>query len=84
MIPQSLHAEAPQIHIQGDSRPRITPRVMASSAMGLQFGVFRFLPATHDKTNAKQTRPLSLGAVRCFMSVYLHTQTTVDTGDIRT
>ena len=76
MIPQSLHAEAPQIYI--------TPRVMASSAMGLKFGVFRFLPATHAETNAKQTRPLSLGAVQCFMSVYLHAQTTVDAGDICT
>ena len=68
----------------GDPRPRIPPRVMASSAMGLKFGVFGFLPTTHAKTNTKQMLSRSLRAVRRFMCVYLKGQTVVDAGDIRT
>ena len=47
-------------------RPPIPPRVMVSSAMGLKLGVFRFLPTTHTKTNAKQMCPLTLCAVQHF------------------
>ena len=68
---------------RGDSRPPIPPCVMASSAMGLKLGVFRFLPTTHTKTNAIQMRPRSLCAVQRFTHVYLHAKTTVDTGNIR-
>ena len=71
-------------YYKGDPRPRILPCVMVSSAMGLKLGVFRFLPTTHAKTNAKQTRPRSLGVVRRFTRAYLHAQTAVDASDIRT
>ena len=67
-----------------DPRPLIPPRVVTSSAMGLELGVFGFLPTTYVKTNATQMRPRSLRAVRRFTRVYLHAQTAVDAGDIRT
>ena len=51
---------------------------------GAQIGVFRFLPTTHVKTDAKQMRPRSLHAVPHFMHVYLPAQTAVDAGDIHT
>ena len=52
---------------KGDPRPRILLCVMASSAMGLKLGVFKFLPTTHAKTNAMH--PRSLHAVQRFMRV---------------
>ena len=52
--------------------------------MGLKLGVFGFVPITHAKTYVKQMRPLSSRAVRLFTRVYLHAQTAVDAGDIRT
>ena len=71
----------PQIY-KGDSRPCILPLVMASSAMGLKLGVFRFLPTTLAK---KQTQNKSRHNLRtpCRVSthVYLHAQTAVDVGD---
>ena len=63
---------------------RWNPHVMASSAKGLKLGIFGFLPTTHAKTNTKQMRPRSSHTVRCFTHVYLHAQTAVDEGDIRT
>ena len=42
-----------------DPRPHITPYVMAPSAMGLNLGVFWFLPTTHAKTNTKPMGPRS-------------------------
>ena len=48
----------PQIQ-KGDSRTPIPLRVMASSAMELHLGVFRFLPTTHTETNANKIRPRS-------------------------
>ena len=62
---------------KGDPRPGIPPHVMASLAMGLKVGVFRFY-------TQKQTRPRSSRAVRHFMHVYLHAQIAVDAGDIHT
>ena len=62
-----------------DPRPPIPPRVMASSAMELQLGVFGFLPTTHKETNANKMRPWSSQAVRHFTRVYLHAQTLVHT-----
>ena len=53
---------------------------MASSAMGLKFGVFGFLQTTHAKT----MRPQSSHAVQHFTRVYLHARTAINTGDIRT
>ena len=71
--------------IQGRSEPVIPPRIMASSAIGVQLGVFGFLPTTHAKTNAKQMRRTqSLHAMRHFTYVYLHAQTTVDATDLYT
>ena len=46
-----LGVDTQQIY-KGDPRPRIPPRVMASSAIGHKLGVFGFLPTTH----AKQTQ----------------------------
>ena len=45
----------PQIQ-KGDPRTPIPPCVMASSAMELQLGVFRFLPTTPMEINAKKMR----------------------------
>ena len=58
--------------------------VKASSATGLKMGVFRFLPTTHAKTNAKQMSPRSSRTVRRFTRFHLHAKTAVDAGDIRT
>ena len=68
----------------GDSRPPIPPCVMALSAMGLKLGGLRVLPTTHAKMNTKQMHPQSSRTVRHFTFVYLHTQTAVDVGGIRT
>ena len=65
-----------------DPRPPILPRVMESSAMRLKLGVFRFVPITHAKINAKQMRPRSSSAVQRFLCVYLHIWTAADAGDI--
>ena len=70
--------------IHGRSQTSYTACVMASSAMGFKLGVFKFLPTTHTKTNTIQMRPWSLRSVRRFTWVYLHAQTAVDAGDIRT
>ena len=54
-----------------DTRFPIPPRVMASSAMGLNLGDSGFLPTIHAKANAKQIRSRSSRATRdC-----LHAQT---------
>ena len=45
----------------------ITPRVTASLAMGLNLGVFGFLPTMHVKTNAKPVHPRSFCVMRLFM-----------------
>ena len=66
----------PQIY-KRDPRPRTPPRVMASSAMELQLGVFGFLLSTHTETNANKMRPRSSRAVGRFTRVYLHAQTAV-------
>ena len=66
-----------------DSRPRTPSRVMASSAMGLKLGNFRFLPTTHLKT-AQNKFAHDLRAMQPFRHVYLHTQTSVDADDMNT
>ena len=60
-----------------DSRTPIPPRVMASSAMGLNLGVFGFLPTTHAKANAKQMRSQSLRAARLLVCDCFHAQPAV-------
>ena len=65
---------------KGDPRPRIPPRVMVSSAMGLKLGVFGSFRQPHTQIiNAKQ-----IAFKRPFTCVYLHAQTAVDAGDIPT
>ena len=54
---------------KGDPRPHIPPCVMASSALGLKLDVFRFLPITHVKTNAKTMCLQSLHAALRFTQV---------------
>ena len=46
--------------------------VMVSSAMGLNLGVFGFLPTTHTKMHVKQMRSQSLRAVWHFVLVCHH------------
>ena len=57
----------------------LPPCVMASSAMALNFGVFRFLPTTHAEIHAKQMRSRSLCAVRRFALVSHRAQIAVQT-----
>ena len=59
---------------------------MASSALELQFHlhVFRLLLTIHVETSTNKMRPQSSHAMLCFTCVYLHTQTAVNAGDIRT
>ena len=52
------------------TRLPIPPRVMASSAMGAQSGVFGFSPITHVKANAKQMRSRSLCTRQLFAIVF--------------
>ena len=84
---KQIHSQCgglPQIH-KGNLRPPILPSVlMASSAIGLKLGVFKFLPTALTETNTKQMHLRSLHTVRCFMCVYLHAPTTVDASDICT
>ena len=51
---QVRHSEmfGPTTDIHGRSQTLYTPRVMASSVMGLKLGVLGYLPTTHAKTNA--------------------------------
>ena len=65
----------PQIYTR-DPRPPLPLCVMASSAMGLNLGVFVFLPTMHAKTDAKPMHPQSSCAMRRFMHVL--SQTAVD------
>ena len=65
-----------------DPRPPISPRIMAPSAMGFNFGVFKFLPTTQAKISAKQMRSQSLHAVRHFVLVCFHPQISVHAGNI--
>ena len=51
---------------------------------GLKLRVFGILPTTHTNTSAKQMCPQSSRSVQIFMCVYLHAQTAIDAGDIRT
>ena len=70
-------------HTDRDPRPRITPRVMALSVMGVKLGVFGFfVDHTHTKTNAKQMRQRSSRAKQRFTHVYLRTLTAADAGYI--
>ena len=50
-----------------DPRPAIRPCVMVSSAMGLNFGFFGFLPTTHTK----QMRSRSSRAMRLFVCLHV-------------
>ena len=56
----------------------------SSTMLGLNLGVFRFLPTTLAKVNAKQIRSRSVCAAQHFMHVCLHAQTAVHAGNIRT
>ena len=49
----SFLTKKPRIYTR-DPKPPIPPYVMASSATGLNLGVFGFLPTTHAKIHAKQ------------------------------
>ena len=66
-------------YCKGDPRPRIPPRVMTSSAVGLKLRVFRFLPTTHAEANVNKMRPRPSRAVRWFTGVYLHAQIAMHT-----
>ena len=55
-----------QIYTRNTRLP-IPPHVLASSAMGLNLGVFGFLPTAHAKANAKQMRSRSLCALWLLM-----------------
>ena len=59
----------------------IPPCVTASSAMGLNLGVFRFLPTTHAKSNAKQMRSWFSRATWLLTCDWLHAQTAVHAGN---
>ena len=63
---------------KGDTRARIPPCVMASSAMGLKLGVFWFLPTTHT-AHANKMHLRSSRAMRRFMCGYFHTPTAIHT-----
>ena len=67
-----------------DTRLSIPPHVMASLAMRLNLGVFRFLPTTHAKANTKQMRSHSSCPTQLLMRDCLHTQTAVHAGNSRT
>ena len=65
---------------RGDSRPRIPPSAMASSAMGFKLAIFEFLTTTRNKNLNKCIHNLSaLGGV--LTHIYLYAQTAVDAGD---
>ena len=64
----------PQIY-KGDPRPRISPCVMVSSAMGLKLGAFGFLPTT--RKNNRETNASTIFMLRAVF----HTQTAVDASD---
>ena len=63
----------------GDHRPCIPPCVMASSAMGLNLGIFNFLPSTYAKMNAKQCVHYLHALCSILRMFYLLSQTAVDT-----
>ena len=73
----------PQIYTTDTRLPKPL-YVMVSSTMGLNLGVFGFLPTTHAKINAQQMRSLSSRAVQRFDQVCLHTRIVVHAGNIRT
>ena len=62
------------------SQTSYTTRLMASSAMGLNLGVFGFLPTTHPKAMCSR----SLRVARRFTHVWLHVQTAVHASNTRT
>ena len=65
----SYTREIPDLVYWGDPRPCILPQVMASSAVGAQIRVFRFLPTMHPQTNTKLMYPRYLHGVRRFTHV---------------
>ena len=81
LTPQSPQCFNPQIYTR-DSRPPIPPHEMASSVMGLNLGVFRFLPTTHPKVNVQQMRSRSLCAIQHVALVCLHARIAVHAGNI--
>ena len=52
--------------------------------MGLNLGVFGFLPTTHTEANTKQMRSQTLHAAQLLTRDCLHTQTAVHAGNLRT
>ena len=60
------------------------PRVMASSAMELNLGIFRFLLTTQVKTDIKLMRPQSLCVMRRFMRVLSSRSDCIRCSDIHT
>ena len=69
----------PQINTR-DTRLPIPPRVMVSSAMGLNLEVFGYLPTTHTKANSKQNA-LTIFACCMAFNDCLHAQTAVHAGN---
>ena len=68
-----------------DTRLPIPSCIMALSAMGLNLGVFGFLPTTHAKASAKQMPSrYSRAAQRLLTCDCLHAQTTVHARNLRT
>ena len=75
------------IDIHQRSQTSYTPTCNGIVSHGAQiWGLWVFADHTckKKKTHAKQMHPRSSRAVQRFMRVYLHAQTTVDAGDIRT
>ena len=80
---KELSGALPQIH-KGDPRLCIPPHVMESSAMGSNWGSSGFCrPHTQKQTQNQWVHDLCTpcSVLRVF---YLHAQTTVDAGDMRT
>ena len=71
--------------VQGRSHTSHTIPYNGIVSYGAQIGgLWVFADHTHATTNAKQMHLRSLRTMQCFTRVYLHTQTAVDAGDIRT
>ena len=83
LCPSKLAVWILQIY-KGDPRPRIPPRVMASSAIGLKLGVLGFLPTNTQKQMQNKWVHDLRAPCSVLRQFYLNAQTLVDAGDIRT
>ena len=68
---------------RGENQTPYTYTVMASSAMGLNLGVFGFLSTKHAKANAKQMHAQSSCAVRLLVCNCFHAQPAVHAINLR-